>query len=454
MTRWRTSRRGVLKTAAGTAAASALFTAAPYVRSARTQTTLSLGLWDHWVPGANAECERLCREWGAANNVEVSVDFITSAGERDVVTAAAEARARRGHDILAMRTFVPAQYVDQLESLDDVVAEITSQHGDFTAEGEYLNRHDGVWRAIPAPTGSHTYPIEARLDLILEHAGVDLREVFPAGPRTAEQQAYIDEWWTRETFLDLVRTMHEAGYPFGDAISPASDSQDWLGPLFASFGAHLVDADGNLTVDTDEVRTAIEYVAQLVPYMPDDIYAWDDAANNRWLISGRGSMIHNPPSAWAVAVRDAPEIGEQVWHIDIPRGPAGRFRGSLPWNWGVWEFGENKQAAKDLLVWLSDKEQVSHLLRASRGYDMPLLPSYWDHPVWEEEGPPEGTIYNYPIRGDEEVFLAGMPAPARVGANIYLQGIIPAMVAEHTQAGLSIDDAIHWAEDELAGLMR
>ena len=38
---------------AGTAAASAALVAAPFVRSANAAGKLSVGFWDHWVPGAN-----------------------------------------------------------------------------------------------------------------------------------------------------------------------------------------------------------------------------------------------------------------------------------------------------------------------------------------------------------------------------------------------------------------
>jgi len=37
---------------AGTAAASAAFVAAPFVRGAHAAGKLTLGLWDHWVPDA------------------------------------------------------------------------------------------------------------------------------------------------------------------------------------------------------------------------------------------------------------------------------------------------------------------------------------------------------------------------------------------------------------------
>ena len=44
------NRRGFLQRSA---AASATMIAAPFVRTARAAGKLSVGFWDHWVPGAN-----------------------------------------------------------------------------------------------------------------------------------------------------------------------------------------------------------------------------------------------------------------------------------------------------------------------------------------------------------------------------------------------------------------
>ena len=55
----RLSRRAVLKTAAlGSAAA----ITAPYVSGVYAAGTLSLGCWDHWVPGANKALDKICKE--------------------------------------------------------------------------------------------------------------------------------------------------------------------------------------------------------------------------------------------------------------------------------------------------------------------------------------------------------------------------------------------------------
>ena len=448
MTGFRQTRRRFL---ASTAATGAVAIAAPYVHTARAGGRVTLGLWDHWVPGANDALREIAEEWGRKNKVEVVIDFITSIGEKDLITAAAEARAGTGHDIMVHRTWQVAVYENQLEPLDDLVAEIEKNEGAYNDIARYLARPNGTWRAIVAPTGSHSYPVVSRLDLWKEHAGIDLQELFPAGPR---DQARIDAEWTYERFLEGAKKLHAAGFPFGNPIGQTSDSQDWLGPLFLSFGSQPMSAEGDITIDSDGTRAALEFLKELTRYMPEDVYAWDDAANNRWIISGRGSAIQNPPSAWAVAKRDAPEVAAQLWHHDTPSGPNGRFRGSLPFFWGLWNFSTNKSAAKELLYHLASKEQVAKLLWASQGYDLPLQQDYYDHEVWLKESPPPGTLYNYPGRGNEQVIVTGFPAPPAVGARIYNEGLLAVLVARVTQGGESVEDAIAWAAEELEGYQR
>ena len=153
-------------------------------------------------------------------------------------------------------------------------------------------------------------------------------------------------------------------------------------------------------------------------------------------------------------MRDQPAVGAQLWHHDTPAGPKGRYRGSLPYMWVIWNFSQNIPAAKDLLLHLSQKEQTAELVKASHGYDLPLQPAFFDNPVWETEKPPEGTIYNYPGAATRHTIVSGYPAPPAVAAQIYNQALVPNMVARVTQTGESFDDAIAWASDELEGYMR
>ncbi len=53
--------------------------------------------------------------------------------------------------------------------------------------------------------------------------------------------------------------------------------------------------------------------------------SYDDASNNRALISGASALIWNPLSAWAVARRDAPDVAKDCWTFPACAGPKGRF---------------------------------------------------------------------------------------------------------------------------------
>ena len=72
---------------------------APFVRTAHAAGKLSIGFWDHWVPGANDATKILVDEWAAKEKVDVQIDFITSQGSKLLLTIAAEELAKSGHDI-------------------------------------------------------------------------------------------------------------------------------------------------------------------------------------------------------------------------------------------------------------------------------------------------------------------------------------------------------------------
>ncbi len=442
------TRRQFLTTAA---LATAAVTVGPYVKTSHSAGKLSVFLWDHWVPGANDVSRTILMDWGKANGVEVTADYITSVGDKNLVTLAAESRAKAGHDLVDLPTVETAKYMDTLEPVDDVIKSLTSKYGEMSPDAMYLGKIKGTWYSAPGPTGSHTYPMVSRLDLWQKHAGIDLKKMFPAGPNRDQN---LVKTWTYDAFLVGCQKLHAAGFPFGNPLTQCSDSQDWSGPLFASFGSHPVNEKGEITFDSPATRMALEYMQKLTAVMPADIYAWDDASNNRWIISGKGSSIQNPPSAWTVAVRDQPKVAEQIWHHDTPSGPKGRFRGSLPRMMGLWNFSKNKKAAKDLLHHLQEKEQQDRLITASKGFDIPMIKAFSRHPVWKEAQPPAGTQYNYPVQGDEFQMMCGYPAPIPVAAQIYTHGLIPNTVAKVTQEKMSIDAAIKWAVRELEGYLR
>jgi ABC-type glycerol-3-phosphate transport system substrate-binding protein len=445
MSRTSDSRRQFIRRSAQVSTAAL---AAPYVHTSRAAGSISIGFWDHWVPGANQATTDLVKEWGAKEKVEVKIDYITSQGNKNLLTIAAEAQAKSGHDILAFPTWQPADQAKLLEPVDDIMKDLIKEHGAVSGTVEYLGKVNGRWLAVPATAGSQIKGPCSRIDLLQQHAGIDIRAMYPAG------SAPKADGWNMDTFLKAAQACHKAGVPFGIGFGQTSDSVDTCGAFFQAFGATLIDARGNLTVRTDPVRQALDYLKRLMEFLPPDVPAWDDASNNKWLVSGKGAMIMNPPSAWAVAKRDAPQIAEQLWTHGFPSGPKGRFAPFLPFFWGIWSFSKNKAASKSLLRHLSTKEAVGKMVAASGGYDLPSFANLTTLPTWAEAGPPKGTLYHYPNPHNHQTLsIAGTPANPKIANQIYTQGLMTKMVVRHAK-GENIEKTIDWASRELEGFMR
>ncbi|HEY4169055.1 MAG TPA: hypothetical protein VGM96_19855 [Reyranella sp.] len=130
----RISRRRALKVTAGAVATLPLV----HVQTASAAGKLRMGIWDHWVPAANPVLKGLVDAWAEKNKVEVTIDFIPSAGNKMVLTQAAEAQAGSGHDLLAFDQWSAHQYADKLTPVNDVMEPLIKQYGPVSKAVEYL----------------------------------------------------------------------------------------------------------------------------------------------------------------------------------------------------------------------------------------------------------------------------------------------------------------------------
>jgi len=440
------TRRGALKLA--TAA-----TALPlvHIRTAGAAGKLNIGLWDHWVPGANDVMKKQVDAWADKNKVEMQVDFITSSGNKILITAAAEHQANSGHDFMQMYNWDIGNFSNKLEPVNDVITQLESKYGKYDTISEYLGKSKGQWWAVPSSTGTLNLTTCGRISMLKQYAGIDIQAMYPAGP--ADPKA--SEGWNYDAFLRAAEACSKAGYPFGLGLGQTGDSTNNTGIIYAAFGAELVNAKGEITIDSPNVRAMLEYCQKLVKFFPADTVSYDDASNNRALISGRSALIMNPPSAWAVAKRDALQVASDCWHFPCPVGPKGRY---IPYNYsfyGTWSFGKNKSAAKELAMFLQERPQVEARCVASEGYDIPPLVSMSDFKVWENVEPPKGTVYNYPIRPwhNAKPNITAYPAPPEIAVQMYNRGIHPTLLAK-LHSGQTIDQALAWARNELEGFVR
>ena len=275
MSRKKLSRRQFV---AATALSSAALITAPYVRGAYAAGKLSIGFWDHWVPGANKASTDLVNAWAEKEKVEVTIDYIPSQGNKNLLTIAAEAQAKSGHDILAMPTWWPHAQAEMLEPINDVVEGIIKQNGDVNGTVKYLGQSKGKWLGGSRCVGSQIKGPCSRIDLMKKHAGIDVQEMYPAGRRRKPTPGH-------GYFLKAAKLATRAAFPSASAWArPATTSIPWAPS--SRFGAEARRRQGQCRRE-ERQRCAGARILQEADGIPAaGSPAWDDSSNNKGLVSG------------------------------------------------------------------------------------------------------------------------------------------------------------------------
>jgi multiple sugar transport system substrate-binding protein len=333
-------------------------TAVPEV--AKKTGELSILRWNHFVPAADVWFDEYAAEWGAANGVKVTVDGIHQSDMP--ARGSSELAAQKGHDIFEWNfgTGSPFLWKEHCVSLTDLVKDIEGSIGSYSAIGNQsgYDAEQDNWFALPSYY--IRFPSMFRKDL---WSGVG----FPDGP---------DTW---DDVLSGGTELKAGGNPIGIGLYNGLDpNATWRGLLW-SYGGALQDADGNPALDSPETLAAIEMAVKLYQNaMTEEVLAWDDAGNNRFLGSGIGSYIANPISAYRSIQADNPELFANVFLRSAPAGPAARLMAAVSFAYTIWKFSPNQvNALQFLRDWADNFE--SHFV-ASSGYNHPQNDSFMASP--------------------------------------------------------------------------
>ena len=266
----RVSRRAFVRIAAGLAGILAAGRA-PAAWAAREISILSAV---NYAPTSDAKLAELGKRFTKATGIGVRIDSIQSV--QMPAKLSAELMAKSGHDIMSLEMHYPWLFSPGLADVSDIAGDLAKKHGDWYP---FLREHafvKGEWLGIPYLYIS--FPGSHRVDLF--------EKVGEKAP---------DTW---DDLLRAGRKLKKLGHPVGFAISQTTDAVSSLYSILWSFGGKDVAADGKtVAINAKETEAAIEYVRALYNDAMDPVVlSWDNAANNQWLNSGKGSWIHNPIS--------------------------------------------------------------------------------------------------------------------------------------------------------------
>ncbi len=390
---------------------------------------LTILTWANFVPEADQYLGKLAQEFGKKYDVQVRIDIISL---NDFPTKlAAEIQSMSGHDIILLMNYSTALYKDYLVPVNDIINKIQVKYGRFVPAAQEAGLIEGNWYSIPC--------------YYTPSPGVYRKDYFA--------QAGVKPPSTYDDLLKVAEKLFKIGHPIGLPISHCGDSNDWLFMVLNSFGAKVIDEKGNVVINSPETKKALEYVKELSKYMPTDIFAWDGAGNNKWILSGIGSYIINSMSVVASAKNDFPDIYKNLGLVLPPKGSAGLFATTSMYSYGVTKWSKNQVLAKQFLEYLYDENNFKGWVEASKGYNMPLfitLTKFNNLQCWNLYPDVKilftiGKYYHLPV----------WPAPASASAQLtYDSYIIPDMFANYITGKMNLDESIKWAEQQLNQLWK
>jgi multiple sugar transport system substrate-binding protein len=388
--------------------------------------------WSHFVPAYDEWLDKTyIPRWEKENNVKVTIDHVDFA---ELPTrASAEVAAQRGHDLFWSLSS-PARFEDQVIDHQDIVDEVKKKvGGDMIAVCDRSTFNPKTKKRFGFADNWVPDPLHWRTDLWGE-AG------FPDGPQT----------W--DDLKAAGPKLKQAGHPLGIGISQDIDANMALIAMGMCFGSYIQDEDHNVTINSPETVESVKFMAEIFKGgMTSEVFSWDASSNNRFYVSGKGSLIFNAISAVRTLELDAPELADATALAPVPEGPNGRQ--GLEHVLGVyiiWRFAQNQDAAKKFLVDLAVNYKEAFV--ESKFYNFPSFPATVPNIAElvakdEVAKPPD----KYAILADFQDFSFNVGYPGYTNPavdEVFSTFLIPQMYAEAARGG-DAQAAVDKAEQQI-----
>ncbi|MGH3118200.1 MAG: ABC transporter substrate-binding protein [Gaiellales bacterium] len=440
-------RRDFLRLAGGAALAAAGFScggsgddepkAAPRTKGSGPgggERTLRIAQSTHFVPSYEQWFDNeYARRWGEDHDVKIVVEHFPyeSVGSR----ASAEVAAQGPHDIFGFVDTPPA-FEDEVIDHRELIEEVEAKLGQMTPllERSTLSAKTRKYFGFPEYWSAN-----------LANYRADLWDQVEAGLRPSS--------W--DDVLRAAPKLKAMGHPVGIGMSNEGDSFYALASLMHAYGSSIQDGEANVAINRPATVEAVKMGAAIFQGgMTDEVLIWDPSSNNRFLASGKGSMILNAVSALRAAESQDPALARQILLAPTPTAHSGleRPRGVYVTAVNViWRFSKNQEVAKQFLVDLALDYREAFI--RSRFYNFPafpgVVPDLGELVARDPGADPSGK---YAFLGDVVTSSTNIGHPGHANAaveEVMNQFIIQKMFAAAGRGDMSAEEAVKAAEAQI-----
>jgi multiple sugar transport system substrate-binding protein len=394
------------------------------------ERTLRIAQWSHFIPAYDTWFDNdYTTRWGEDHDVRVIVDHIPLL--QLPARADAEVAAGRGHDIFGF-SLPPPALEDHVIDHREIVEEVEAKLGPMTplVERSVLNPKTGKYFGFP------DYWVANAV-----HYRGDLWEEIDPGGRPG----------TWDHILRAAPALKALGHPVGLSMAEGDgDANVSLMGLMHAFGSSIQDEEANVTINSPATVEAVKMQSAIFRAgMTDEVFSWDGTSNNRFLASGKGSLILNAISALRAIEAQDPVLAGKVELLPTPAGPSGRAGTGL-YVMGVsviWRFSPNQELAKRFLADLVLNYREA--FRRSELYNLPAFPGAV--PDLKELTAADGTG-KYALLADASDWSTNLGHPGHVNAaidEVVNQYLIPKMFAAAARGEMTPEEAVRATEAQI-----
>jgi multiple sugar transport system substrate-binding protein len=392
-------------------------------------TRLSILQGTYFIAPAQDLFRKQAEEWGKANGVTVTVDFLNWPDLQPKIAAAMHAG---GIDVVEMWPGWNYLYKDNLVDVTDIAEDVGRKGGGYEEYILHSALVDGRYLSVPhtGQGGTMNYRISW------------FKEV---GVANAEDAMKLDFTW--DEYHAVGKKLKAKGKPFGQALGHSpGDPRDFCYAYMWSHGAMEVDKDGKtVRLDTPAFVEGMKRFIQAWKDCYDETgTSWDDSSNNRAFLSEQISCTQNGSSIYFAAKKDKPDLANDMNHMPIPRGPSGRFYYVGARTMGILKNSKNIAAGKQFLTWWFDDEQFAPWFRLHEGYNLQHTKKYGQDPMWNTV--PKLAAYREIPKYGRDLGYAG--PPNEKAALAYSKYIVVDTLAKAVQSG-DAGGSIKWGVEQL-----
>jgi ABC-type glycerol-3-phosphate transport system substrate-binding protein len=391
--------------------------------------------WSDFVPASDKLLkEKIAPQCEKDLHIKLNIEMVNANDLQARITSAIQSGS--GPDIIYAIGNWPQLYAQSVADVSDVAEAMGEAQGGFYDVSRLVATVGGKWIGVPWTIGGG----------LLTYRKSWFEEIGYSGGKFPQ---------TWEEFRDAGKKLKAKGRPIGQTLGHTfGDAPSFWYPYLWSWGGKEVEADAKtVALNSKETVESVKFAVGLWKDACDEGgLAWDDSSNNRAYLAGTISCTNNGASIYLEAKKKPDsyltEKGTPLWqdtlHAPLPKGAGGQFALPFPSTNMLMGYSKNQKPAKDVLRWISSKEVYEQWFTSQQGYSDGATKDWEKDPVWNVD-PVLLPFRDIPNKGR----LAGFAGPpSRASAEVITKYIMVDMYAKAVQ-GMTAEDAVKWAHDEL-----